>query len=38
MLGETEGEEFAAHIASCEECRNEVSRICGLCKAWICCP
>jgi len=30
MLGETEGEEFAAHIASCEECRNEVSRICGL--------
>jgi len=30
MLGETDGEEFAAHIASCEECRNEVSRICGL--------
>jgi len=30
MLGETEGEEFAAHIASCEECRNEVARICGL--------
>jgi hypothetical protein len=30
MLGETEGEEFAAHIASCEECRSEVSRICGL--------
>jgi hypothetical protein len=30
MLGETEGEEFAAHIASCEACRSEVSRICGL--------
>lgn len=28
--GEAEGEEFAAHIASCEECRSEVSRICGL--------
>ena len=27
MLGETEGKDFAAHIASCEACRSEVSRI-----------
>ena len=27
MLGEVEGEDLAAHLASCEACRNEVSRI-----------
>ena len=27
MLGEAEGEELAAHLASCEACRNELSRI-----------
>jgi hypothetical protein len=27
MLGEGGGEDFAAHLASCESCRNEVSRI-----------
>ena len=27
MLGETEGEDLAAHLASCEACRNELSRI-----------
>ncbi|HSP69996.1 MAG TPA: HEAT repeat domain-containing protein [Bryobacteraceae bacterium] len=27
MLGEAQGEEFAAHIASCEACRSEVSRV-----------
>ena len=27
MLGEGEGKDFAEHLASCESCRNEVSRI-----------
>ena len=27
MLGEAEGEDLVAHLASCEACRNEVSRI-----------
>ena len=27
MLGETEGQDLAAHMASCEACRNELSRI-----------
>ncbi len=27
MLGETEGEDLAAHLASCESCRSELSRI-----------
>ncbi len=27
MLGGGEGNEFAEHLASCESCRNEVSRI-----------
>lgn len=27
MLGEAESEDLAAHLASCEECRNELSRI-----------
>jgi len=27
MLGEAEGEDLAAHLASCEACRNELSRI-----------
>jgi hypothetical protein len=27
MLGEAEGKDFAEHLASCESCRNEVSRI-----------
>ncbi len=27
MLGEAEGEDFAAHLASCEACRSEMSRI-----------
>ena len=27
MLGETEGGDLAAHLASCEACRSELSRI-----------
>jgi hypothetical protein len=27
MLGETEGQDLTAHLASCETCRNELSRI-----------
>jgi hypothetical protein len=27
MLGEAEGKDFAAHLSSCEACRNEVARI-----------
>src|SRR5438876_11859939 len=27
MLGESRGEDFAQHLASCESCRSEVSRM-----------